>query len=113
MKTAKLLLPVFLCAASGAMAQAPIEVMSTSQDTVGKRLTFNLRETITRSRQFATTLSDEAPRMRVYLVTLDPDAASRDANFVTVYSATFVWHFPASDLGFYLTNVVERALVHL
>lgn len=90
MRTAVLLVVLSLVAIS-ANAQIPVEVLNTSNDTVGQRLVYYLKEGIRTSSSMTLTF-DERVRMQVMVVTLDQD--SRNPGYSTAYSVVLVWKIP-------------------
>jgi hypothetical protein len=60
---------------SGAWAQAPVPVYLSStvatKDTVGSRMTFELKEAIRSSRSFRLVADDAYPRIALYIVTME------------------------------------------
>ena len=85
------------------MAQMPVEVIHSGRDSVGQRLVFYYKEAIRSSASFTLALNPTLG-LRVRIVTLDPDDASR--GYSTAYSATWTWTNPQSPFDLYLTQYV-------
>lgn len=62
-----------------AEGKIPVEVTATSNDTVGKRLVFKIRDDIRRSATFEIISNQKVPKLKVALVTLDPEAQRNSA----------------------------------
>jgi hypothetical protein len=95
------------------VVKVPIEVDSLSDDSVGERLAFQLREKIRRSTGYILTSANE-PHMTLVLRTTDRDCLGKDKS--TIYS--IVWTFKKDkDIHFYIdsaighvgNNVIEQA----
>lgn len=67
-----------------AQQKIPIEVKATSDDTVGKRLVYRIKEDIRRSATFEITSNIKLPRLKLKFVTIDPSSGS--SGISTVYS---------------------------
>lgn len=80
-----------------------VEVVSTSDDSVGQRLVFAIKEGIRASRSMELTVEDR-PRIRIDIVTLDPDRGDRGMS--TVYSIVWTFDGPTQALPSYLTTSV-------
>lgn len=82
-------------------AQAPVEISSISQDSVGQRLAFVVKERV-RSSSSMSLILDGRPRVHLKLVTLEGNTSN--PGDYTVYSAVWVWDSQKLGLPLYLTS---------
>jgi hypothetical protein len=68
-----------------AEGKIPVEVKATSDDTVGKRLVYRIKEDIRRSATFEITSNTKVPRLKITIVTLDPIPAG-SSGISTIFS---------------------------
>lgn len=87
-----------------AFAEMPVEINSTTPDTVGQRLVFALKEGVRSSTSLGISFDQSKPRMQVNLVTLDQSTTS--PGYSTVYAVVILWNNPAQPFPFYLTQFV-------
>ena len=87
-----------------ALAEMPIEIISTTPDVVGQRLVFALKEGIRSSSSLGISFDQSKARMQVNVVTLDQSTSS--PGYSTVYAVVILWNNPAQPFPFYLTQYV-------
>lgn len=78
----------------------PVEVRATTNDPVGMRLAYQLREQLLASRQFA--VADTGTRMVITLITMAPDTRTEDR---TIYSASILFNDPGQRIAFVTSYV--------
>jgi hypothetical protein len=96
----------FLCAVFPATAQVKVAVIPTTDDTVGNRLVFAIKESIRRSAGMQLVDRTQDGFIRMNIVTLDPDKSSGGGNR-TIYSVVWTaqtFHRPSVTM--YLTSSV-------
>lgn len=90
-----------------ALAQMKIYVAPSTQDIVGSRLVYAIKEGIRRSSGMSLVDRDEDSALTVNIVTLDPDQGSQMSSTRTIYSVVWtVKTFHATPVDMYLTNSV-------
>jgi len=87
-----------------ANAQIKVEVSATSDDVVGQRLVYNIREVVAGSKTLTNQFDDDEMRLRIVVVTVNPQDGG--SQYSTIYSAVFVVHRPGRGLPLYLTSYV-------
>jgi hypothetical protein len=99
-------LVVIICflIAEAAFAEMPVEVISTTPDTVGQRLVFAMKEGIRTSASLGISFDQTKPRMQVNVVTLDQN--SPNPGYSSAYSVVVLWNNPEQVFPFYLTQYV-------
>jgi hypothetical protein len=85
-----------------AIAGTPVEVVSTTDDSVGRRLVYALKEGIRDSSSLEISLDNTAMRMQAQIVTLDQNPQAPGVS--TVYSLVLTWANPDFPLPIYLTQ---------
>ena len=85
-------------------AEMPVEIKSTTPDSVGQRLVFALKESIRSSTSLGISFDQSKPRMQVNIVTLDQNTT--DSGYSTAYAMVILWNNPAAPFPFYLTHIV-------
>ena len=88
-------------------AQTAVYVGATAPDSVGHRFTYSIREGIRRSAGLSLADREQDGFIRVYIVTLDPDANTASSGNRTIYSV--VWTMRTlhdTPVTMYLTNSV-------
>ena len=98
-----IVMPLILVTAS-ILAQVPVQVLETSEDSVGQRLTYNLKEQIRESRGLQIARDLQSQRMQFRIVTLDQNPSSPGNS--TVYSAVTLWANPNVALPVFLDQQV-------
>lgn len=93
-----------VAAASSAQAQVRVELVSTSKDVLGRRLAYEIREAIAASRTVAMSSDEDDFRMRLSIVTIDPE--DQETQLTTVYSAVILAVNPKQPAPYYITNFV-------
>jgi hypothetical protein len=103
-----ILIPLLLAAFSSyAYTKTNVYVNFTSNDSVGGRLTYAIKECIRRSAGMSLSNRIEDALVTINIVTLDPDNNTQNRNIRTVYSA--VWTSKTlheTPVEMYLTNTV-------
>lgn len=92
--------------AEGSGVVMPVEIQATSNDNVGQRLVYFLKEDIRQSPSMKLAPESKALRLQVKLVTLDP--TSNKLGYATVYSVVFTVTGPAGGLPYYLNQFVGQ-----
>ena len=97
-----LLVIILLALSFSASAQMRVQVVSTTDDQVGKRLVYALKEQIRQSTSLQISLDDSELGMQANLVTLEqyPDSPGT----ATVYSLVLTWNNPEQPFPFMLTQ---------
>lgn len=108
MKTgARILLPMIGVSSLWAQTptvKTPVEVISTSNDLVGQRLVYKIKENIRASSGMELTFNTDIPRFQIIIVTIDSNPNMQGNE--TVYSAVFLWNGPKLAFPFYLNSDV-------
>ena len=102
---AKQLLPLLYLVPALCLGQtSSIEILATSDDSVGQRLVVAIRERIRASISMTITTKRDIPRIVVSITTLDPAPPSGTQ---TIYSVSLVYDGPPGPLiGVYVGNTV-------
>jgi hypothetical protein len=87
-----------------ALAEMPVEIISTAPDVVGQRLVFALKEGIRSSSSLGISFDQSKARMQVNVVTLDQSTSS--PGYSTVYAVVILWNNPTQAFPLYLTQYV-------
>jgi hypothetical protein len=95
---------ILLASTSSAWAEMLVEINSTSNDTVGQRLVYYLKEGIRSSSSLGISFDQKQARLQVNVVTLDQD--TRIPGYSTVYSVVILWNNPEKPFPFYLNQLV-------
>lgn len=93
---------VLLAASCQAIAKMPVEVAATTDDSVGRRLVYALKEKIRDSSSLEFSLDDSATRMQARIVTLERDP--NNIGSATVYSLVVTWVNPEQPFPFLITQ---------
>lgn len=88
----------------GSLAQVPVQVIETSEDPVGQRLTYNIKEEIRESQGLTIAHDLQSQRMQFRIVTLDQNPSLPGNS--TVYSAVILWVNPNIALPVFLDQQV-------
>lgn len=99
---------VLLClVVAASFAQVPVFVASAAPDAVGSRLVYAIKEGIRRSASMQLVDRSQDGRFIVEFVSLDPQRATANAGYQTVYSVVLVGlTFHSVPVPMYLTNFV-------
>lgn len=93
--------------ASPASAQVKIHVVSNTDDTVGGRLAFGIKEGIRRSSGMQLVGLESDALLTVHIVTIDPSANTANAGNQTVYSVVLTARtLHETPVNMYLENIV-------
>jgi len=114
-----LILPLLLLIHNKTFPQIQIEIVDNSEDMVGRRLVYHVKEKFRQSRAFQLVVAPEGPRFRLIIYTMDRFEGDRSfSNVSTMYSVVWLFYddekmlFPIyldSTLGFAGSNVVESS----
>ena len=98
-----LMIVVLLIANNSLAIDIPVAVDATTNDTVGKRLVYKIKEGINRSSTMHVTYKEEVG-LGLHIVTLEGDR-NNPGNYA-MYSVTWTWINPEQFLPFYLNSLV-------
>lgn len=84
--------------------KTPVEIVSTSNDLVGQRLVYKVKENIRASNAMSLTFDTNIPRFQICIVTIDNNPNVQGGE--TAYSAVFLWNGPTLAFPFYLNSDV-------
>lgn len=97
-----LIAAILMLGSLSARAEMPMEVLSTANDTVGRRLVYAVKEQIRSSSSMSLTFDESKARMQTVIVTLEQDRQNPGVS--TVYSIVVTWNNPDQPFPFYITQ---------